>query len=85
MPPSRAGDVQPAADHKQTLLDLLSQAVTPKGHVRYDRLRGSLNKKFRRVLEGRSATEIQQQGNVFFAYDWTLNATAAAMPQGASS
>ena len=63
-PPSRAGDVQPAANYEQALSDLLSQVVTDEGNVRYDRLRGDLNRTFRRVLkavETYDASQLQSQ------------------------
>jgi hypothetical protein len=37
------------------------------------------------VLEGRSAEQLQQQENVSFQYDWTLNATPASLPGSSSS
>jgi quinol monooxygenase YgiN len=51
LPPSRAGDVQPATNYEQALSDLLSQVVTAEGNVRYDLLRGERNDQFRRVLK----------------------------------
>lgn len=51
LPPSRAGDVQPAADYEAALSDLLGQIVTDDGFVRYDLLKGPLQEKFRRVLK----------------------------------
>ncbi|QXD14728.1 DUF547 domain-containing protein [Rhodocaloribacter litoris] len=48
---SRAGDVPPAGDYEASLTSLLEQVVTGDGLVRYDLLRGPLNRDFRRVLK----------------------------------
>ncbi|GIV61782.1 MAG: DUF547 domain-containing protein [Rhodothermaceae bacterium] len=48
---SRAGDVPPAEDYAASLTSLLEQVVTDDGLVRYDLLRGPLNRDFRRVLK----------------------------------
>lgn len=64
LPPSRAGDVKPAADYERALSDLLAKVVTAEGRVRYDRLRGKLNDDFRRVLkavENFDASQLQSQ------------------------
>lgn len=64
LPPSRAGDAQPADDYEATFSKLLGQVVTDAGNVRYDLLRGRLNEDFRRVLktvEDYDASQLQSQ------------------------
>lgn len=48
---SRAGDATAAANYEKALSDILAQAVTDAGTVRYDLLRGDLNGSFRSVLK----------------------------------
>lgn len=64
LPPSRAGRVQPASDYEEALSALLAQVVTDDALVRYDRLRGPLNERFRRILkavEDYDASQLQSQ------------------------
>lgn len=47
----RAGNVEPSADYVADLDSILAAVVTADGLVRYDLLRGPLNRRFRRVLK----------------------------------
>ena len=51
LPPSRAGDVEPAAPYAPLLTDILGDVVTADGRVRYYHLRGARRDTFRRVLK----------------------------------
>lgn len=60
VPPSRAGDAQPAADYEAALSEILAQIVTERGLVRYDMLKGPLQEKFRQVLKAVETQDAEQ-------------------------